>query len=89
MRKCHLKIENLRKFKIPGQKIVEVVEIGLFSLFLGLCLIISGNKVLVDGFENIKDGTQNPKFEKSGTKSSGICREILQFCGSGLVPDDL
>jgi hypothetical protein len=46
-----------RKFKIPGQKVVEVIENGLNSLFPGLCLKISRWKVLVDGFV---DGGDSP-----------------------------
>jgi len=65
-----LKIQN---FKIPGQKVVEIVENCSNIVVPGLCLMISSWKVLEDGFE---DGGDSPirlhvfsKFQKSGTKS--------------------
>jgi len=61
-----LKIQN---FKNPGQKVAEIVENGFNIVVPGLCLMISSWKVLEDGFEDGVDGTQNPKFQKSGTKS--------------------
>jgi len=80
-----LKIQN---FKNPGQKVADIVENGFNIVVPGLCLMISGWKVLEDGFEDGVDVTQNPKFQNSGTKSGGECRKWFQYCGSGLLPDD-
>jgi len=56
----------------------KIVENGFNIVVPGLCLMISSRKVLEDGFEDGGDGTQNPKFEKTGTKSILNCREWSQ-----------